>query len=810
MSRHGVRRVAGRMAAAMLMAATAAGAGVTTARAEQPAGQRFAFNIPARPIPQALNEIGRVAGLSVVFRENSPIKTLGRPVRGSMTVQQALARLLAGSGLNYRFSNASTVTVLSADVTASIGGTENSGAIELDPVIVQAQSAWAPVQGYVARQSASGTKTDTPIIETPQSVTVVTKDQMVDQKVTSLADVLTYTPGVGMQSQAFSRMTDDVMLRGFDVATGNGGMLRDGMKLQSNVYDSAQEPYGLERVEVLRGASSVLYGQLAPGGVVNAISKRPTPAPLHEINLEYGSYDRKQASFDLSDALTPDGTLRYRLTGLVRDADSWVRHVPDDKVYIAPAITWQPNEATSLTLLASYQHVNTRFITPLYWNDVATGRIPRKLFLGEESFDRFVGDAYTIGYAFEHRFDETLKLRQNARYYYSDVRWDYMQAGLLPVTNGQLARRPSVRTERSYGITADTSIEKTFETGPLSHTLLAGFDYYRRSYDSHRYRGNIVPLDIDNPVYSGYPVINYAVDRGSDNLSDQFGIYLQDQIRLGNLTVLLGGRHDWSRATTLNYLTSAKSRQNDSAFTGRAGLVYRFENGIAPYVSVSQSFAPQLGLDSVSGTALKPNKGLQYEAGVRYQPEDTNLLLSAAVYELTQQNVSSFDALGDVYQIGKVRSRGVELEAHSSFGNLDLVASYAFTDSKTLQSAVASTIGRPVDLVPRHSAALWASYKFDDLGVRGLKIGGGLRYVGETYIADSIDVLGKPTHVPDYLLVDAMASYDLGVIDKRLDGASLTVNARNLFNKKFYTCAGSTGCRYGEPLTATATLSYKW
>ncbi len=189
------------------------------------------------------------------------------------------------------------------------------------------------------------------------------------------------------------------------------------MKLQSNVYDGGQEPYGLERLEVLRGASSMLYGQLAPGGIINAISKRPTEQPLHEVNLEYGSYDRKQISADFGGPLTQDGTLLYRLTGLYRDAENWVDDTPDDKVYIAPAITWAPNDSTSLTVLASYQHVNTRFSTPLLYQDVASGTIPRNLFLGVPDFDRYESDMYTLGYLFEHEFDNGLKLRSKARYY---------------------------------------------------------------------------------------------------------------------------------------------------------------------------------------------------------------------------------------------------------------------------------------------------------------------------------------------------------------------------------------------------------
>lgn len=332
------------------------------------------FNIPSQPLNRALRDLADQSGVQLAYRTSVASGATSPAVSGTMSTKQALSRLLSGSNLNYSFTGASTVTILANEPAG--GGVNTDGSIQLDPIVIegQSESAWGPVDGYVATRASAGTKTDAPIIETPQSVTVVTKDLLTDQKAVSLADALVYTPGVNVQSQAFSRMVDDVMLRGFNLAGGSSGMLRDGMKLQSNVYDGGQEPYGLERVEVLRGASSVLYGQLAPGGIINGVSKRPTPEPLHEVNLEYGSYQKKQMSFDFSDALDAGDSLRYRLTGVVRDAENWVDDVPDDKIYIAPALTWQPDAATSLTILSSYQHVNTRFATPLDHRDVSSGR----------------------------------------------------------------------------------------------------------------------------------------------------------------------------------------------------------------------------------------------------------------------------------------------------------------------------------------------------------------------------------------------------------------------------------------------------
>lgn len=771
--------------------------------------QARSFDIPAGSLSRALRSFADQSGLQVAYQTAIASNSMAPAVKGTMSAEAALSALLAGSGLRSSFTGGGAVTILPAS-SRPADEAATPGSVLLSPVLVtgQTDSSTAPISGYLARVASAGSKTDTAIIETPQSVSVVTADQMANQRVASLAETLSYTPGVAAQSGTFSRLVDDFMIRGFNAANGNTGSLRDGMKLQSNVYDGGQEPYGLERIEVLRGASSMLYGQLAPGGVINAISKRPVDQPLHEVNVEYGSYDRKQLSADFGGPLTEDGVLSYRLTGLVRNADSWVENTPDNKVYIAPALTWKPDEATSLTLLGSYQHVHTRFAPPYLLADITSGALSRDTFTGLDGFDRYTTDTYTAGALFEHEFDEGVTLRSGLRYFQSDLEWDYMMSNLAPLasTGGTMARLASARAESSYGVTFDTSLEYSFDALGAEHTLLGGVDYYRRSYDSHRYRGSRYSmLDLSTGVSTGGANVNYSVDRGSDTLGNQYGLYLQDQIKFDDHWVLLlGGRHDWSNSETKSYQTGIVTSQDDNAFTGRAGLVYLFDSGFAPYVSVSQSFLPQAGIDYNTGEALKPNEGLQYEAGARYQPSGTNLLLSAAVYDLTQKNVVTYDSSGLSYQQGKVRSRGVELEARGEIGLLGLVAAYSYTDATIRESAIAAEIGQQVALVPRNSVSLWVDYGLDDLGLEGVRIGAGLRYIGKTNLTDST------ADVPSYILVDAMAKVDLGKLKPELAGLDLSLNARNLFDRGYYTCTASDGCRYGEPLTVSAKLSYKW
>ncbi|ALM86108.1 TonB-dependent siderophore receptor [Bordetella sp. N] len=758
------------------------------------------FDLPAAPLADTLAQLARSSGRMVSV---DPALVAGRrteAVRGRYSAEQALRLALGGTGLEL---------VVTANGTLSLRpAPPQPQTTTLEPVsVVGAQeSPTGHVDGYVARRGLSGMKTDSALIETPQSISVVTSDQIRDVKASSLADVLGYTPGFSSQTASFNRMVDDFMLRGFNVATGNSGMLRDGLKLQSSVYDGGQDPYGLERVEVLRGAASVLYGQLSPGGLVNAVSKRPTDTPLHELNVEGGSYDRRQLSGDFSGPLTEDGVWSYRVTGLTREANNWMDHTPDDKTYLAPSLRWQPSAATSLTMLATYQHIRTNFAAPLPAAQTLNGKLPHDFFVGEPDFDRYDTDTWTVGYAFEHAFNDSWKVRQSTRYFQADGNWDYLSFGALNA-NGSVRRGVVSRNERSTGVASDTSVEWKTATGPVAHTVLAGVDYYRSRYDSHRYSGTVTALDnIYDPTYGATPVLNTTGDYGIGTRGEALGLYLQDQMRLHDKWVLvLGERQDWARSNQTTFSSGANTRVKDSATSGRAGLVYLADNGLAPYVSASQSFSPTIGADR-NGNPFKPTKGTQYELGMRYKPPGTEMLFSAAVYDLAQRNALTTDPDDSTYsvQTGKVRSRGLELEARAKFGAASLTASYAYTDARTTRSNDPTLVDQRVALVPLHAASLWADYDFTGLGIAGLTLGAGARY------NSSSNIPGYDRDAPGYVLFDGMARYDFGANHPSMKGLSLTLNARNLFNRGYVSCAASNGCRYGAPRLLYATMTYRW
>ncbi len=708
-------------------------------------------------------------------------------------------------------------SIFSAQAMAAQDEASDKGtAIQLGETNINAtavENPTAPLAGKVALRNTSATKTNAAITETPQSLSVVTADEMRDRKSDTMADALSYTPGFTSQPSSFNRTSDRFRIRGFDVESATGGSLRDGLRLQNNSYEGVQEPYGMERVEVIRGAASVLYGQLSPGGFVNGVSKRPTEAPLHELGLQYGNHDRKQLTADFSGPLGDSETLSYRLTMLKRDSDTQQDYINDDKTYIAPALTWRPNDDTSLTLLSFYQKSDTRFSAPLPYQlvkGVGNGpfTIGRHDFIGEPDYDDMNGEMSAIGYEFEHRFDEHTRISNKLRYYEADVKWKYLQAQTSPTAingaanTGILRRQYSDRHERSRALASDTNVETRWNIGGVENTFLVGADTYDASYDSHNFRGNAPSINLGDYNY-GQPVVvddRPVRDRGSQIDTLQTGIYLQDQIKFDDhWLLLLGGRHDWANQ---DQKASAPGQdpthQSNEATTWRAGLVYQADNGLAPYISYSESFFP-VAVSEASGQTFDPTEGKQYEIGIRYQPPGSNTLLSAAVYELTQKNVVKRDLAGlNPQQIGEQRSRGLELEAKTDVTpQLSVIATYAYTDARITKSQVQSEVGQRSEDTPYHQAAIWADYNFALFGLPQLKVGGGARYKGTTQ-ASGID-----SQMPAYTLFDAMASYQ---IDKNWD---VSVNANNVTNKKYTYCEFAI-CRYGDERELVTSVNYRW
>lgn len=462
----------------------------------QEAAQVFDIHVPAQALASAINELSRQTGTQMFAAGELVAGLSSRAVNGRLTSEQALRELLAGTSLEAIRMNNGGFAIRRPAVSGATLPTIN---------VTDSETAAGPVQGYVARRSSTGTKTDTPILETPQSITVIGAQEIETLKSQSLQDALGYAAGV-TRAEGLDRTSDSLYLRGFRTT----GMYRDGSLFTANIYDGRQEPYGLERIELLKGASSVIFGSVSPGGVVNTVSKRPTTEKIRELNIDAGSFGRRQVSGDFAGALDDEGKWSYRLVALKRDSDSFIDRVPDDRTYVAPSLKWQPDANTSLTLLAEVQKDRTTYVygLPAYGTLLPNinGQIPRNRFIGEAGRDKFDLDRYSIGYLFEHAFSEKLKLRNSMRYY--NAKSSYFSTdgwGLSADQRSVVERYYQPRWDRSSAFVTDTSLQYQLDQGRIKHTMLVGFDYALPKHETERYEQQAADLDVFNPVY-GKPV----------------------------------------------------------------------------------------------------------------------------------------------------------------------------------------------------------------------------------------------------------------------------------------------------------------
>jgi iron complex outermembrane receptor protein len=703
-----------------------------------------------------------------------------------------------------------------------------------------------PVQGLVATQTASGTKTNTPIVEVPQTINVVPRDQIIAQGAQTVGEALRYTPGVQVEpngvgdfSSTFSRV------RGF-----RSDLYLDGLRLPQNPAAAGYaevEPYDLERIEVLKGPSSGLYGSSGPGGLINMTSKRPSEVPVHEVAVQTGSYNRKQVQFDFSDRFVGSGdNALFRIVGLFRDADHQIDYMTDKREFIAPSFTFK-NEDTKLTLLTSYFHADNRFN---FFNALPAsgtilpnpnGRISQHLYNGEPSYDRLKREQYNVGYAFEHKFNEAIEFRQNVRYTHIDTDWNAIapsRQGTNPALNndprtGLLPGDPTMRNTRrgaiytgseSKSFNVDNQFEARFATGPVAHDLVVGVDY--RTLDStyvYTAGGTRTTLDVFNPTY-GFTIAPPNTPFNDDiyRLS-QTGVYAQDQIKFGGFILTVGGRQDWATSLIDSKLdTRGFYGPTDTAATGRVGLGYQFANGVVPYVSYATSFDPTVGVTR-AGTPFRPTTGVQFEGGVKYQPLGAKTLITAAGFDITQQNVLTSDPQnpGFSIQTGEVNVKGFEFEARTEvLPKLNIIAGYTFLNAQVTRSNIVGEVGTRPGFTPPHQASLWAQHGLSGPHLNGLTVGAGIRYVGATNspfqpatnYGGAVGVLpGFVLNVPAYTLVDAMASYDLKYLFPSLTGANLRLNVTNLFNQYYIAgCNSVIQCSMGYGRQALATLAYRW
>jgi iron complex outermembrane receptor protein len=782
----------------------------------------YEFSISGQPLSAALVRFSSVTGIDVAFDGPLPANLRSVGTAGNLSAEGALRRLLAGTGLTFRFTTANTVLLINPQNSSSSASAV--GATILEPIVVQGENARGPVEGFVATQSATATKTGTSLKDTPQAVNVVTKDQIAAQGSTTLTQALRYTPGVISQYGDDSRY-DWFTIRGF-----RPSRYLDGLRLPFGSRGYAQprvEPFSLERAEVLKGPASVLYGQGDPGGLINMVSKRPSATALNEVEMQFGTDKRIQTAFDLGGGAGDDDSFLYRIVGVGRLTDTQYDYVREKKGYIAPSFTFKPDEGTSLTVYGSYQHIdspggggapalpaNGTLYTRMY------PELPRSAFPGEPGYDRYKSDQASVGYEFEHEVDDTWTIRQNLRYSYIGTDTQRVQPYCPAACNPTAFYRYAwAFPESARAVTVDNQAIGNFQTGDVAHTALFGLDY---SYESSRYEESALspiftPFNGLDPVYGATAITRPPIATRIDQDRSQIGLYAQDQMEWNNFVFSLGGRYDWANTDTRTRTSVADNQvdQRDGKFTWRAGLVYNFDNGLSPYAGYSTSFNPASGTDRL-GNAFEPTTGEQFEVGVKYQPNGSNSFVTLSAYHLTQDNVLSPDTTPGFtnysVQTGQVRMRGVELEGKAEITDaFSVLASYAYTDSEITRAnpnaAGISNEGNRFAFVPRQQASLWLDYTLQTSTIwDGLSFGGGARYTGQTFgdNANKFDI-------PSYTVFDAAVRYDFGKADPKLEGLKASLNVSNIFDRKYVsTCIAATGCYWGEGRTVYATLKYSW
>lgn len=718
----------------------------------------------------------------------------------------------------------------------------------------QDQSSDIVVTATGRSSATSATKTKTPIIESPQSISIVSREELDLRASPTIADALSYTAGVYIEPYGADNRTDEVVVRGFGAGgfSSNSNFV-DGLRLPSGGQWTRPgfDPFALQQLEVLKGPSGALYGQTAPGGVVNLVSKRPTFTPHGEVLLQglgYNDFGRwsQQGAADYSGPITT--TLAGRVVGLARYGETSVKDTKNARQYLSAALTWQPGARTTWTLLGQYQrdegNSTFQFLPALGTLTPTGGRYVRNDDnLGERDWNDFDRNQYLAASLFEHRFGDRFAIRNNSRY----TRLETLYRGVL-LSGGTLTTCPATipgcipgRTVQrrgvkgvgdSDGFATDTQLELKLKTGSIAHTLLAGVDYFHTEWQHGRdavAAARVLPLlDILDPVQRGATGYDIGLIRAVyiDTVSKQRGLYAQDQIAAGRLRVTVGVRQDRARDSTVNFTNPAATtrfRNAADAFTWRAGGVYLFDNGLAPYVSYSESFQPQVSDPSTSLNAVQfvPVTGQQYEAGLRFQ-RGRGIYVTLGGYQITQQNITTPDPAGTLcglavclVQTGEGRVRGIELEGKASLPwGTAVILTGTRSDAEITKSNATllvngvrrSQVGLDLPQVPEWLASAFLDHRFQHGALTGFGLGGGVRYTGKSW-GDTNNTL----RIPDYTLFDVFVRYDFGVANPALKGLLLSVNGRNIGDKRFVaTCNSVAACYYGQGRSLTARLQFRW
>ncbi|MBQ4851618.1 TonB-dependent siderophore receptor [Pseudoalteromonas sp. MMG012] len=695
-------------------------------------------------------------------------------------------------------------------------------------------------KGLISYVSASASKSDTPIIESPVSVSVLTSERIQDLGAENLQEAIGYVAGVFNGPYGVDTRGDWANIRGVAPV-----QYLDGLQLMFGYYNNARpNTYNMERIEILKGPSSMLYGQGSTGGIINMVTKRPHSQTLGEIVAQVGNFGRTQIAADFNTTLTADKSVEARFVGLYRDSDTQTDFVNNDASFFAPSIAWHISEDTSVTLLSNFQKNKSGSSTQFFPHEgtilpAEHGQIESRRFVSEPGWDQYDTEQNAITLIIEHMLSEDFSVSWTARHLESEAIYRTMYAWppKLQDDKRSIVRNFSLQDASSETVTSDLQLHGLIYTGDFEHNLVMGVDY--QSADTDTDRLYLTPdsikaaigvdvntsLDLYSPVYgqTGFlPGSELIPDTPGKN-DRQVGLYIQDTIKFDNWVLNAALRRDNVQSQS-DAPNSVKTKQ--SATTGRLGILYSFANGVAPYASYSESFLPIYG-SRPQGGDFKPQEGEQVEVGIKFQPQGTEHLITASYFDITDKNKKRVVSPELTVQDGSVDIEGFELEAQLEFDQVDVYSAYAYTKSeqntsdKTLSELVqlyasgdtsylsqALTDTAPLSATPKHMLNTWVTYRPEQF-ISGFKVGAGFRYVGETYDGSrAIEFMGQSINSPkttdSYTLFDFMIGYEFDNIDVNL-------NIKNLSDKTVITsCLYRGDCFYGQRRTVTANIKYKF
>ncbi|WIW90543.1 TonB-dependent siderophore receptor (plasmid) [Sphingobium sp. V4] len=756
-------------------------------------------------------------------------------------------------------------TAVAQLLASGLANAEESAEANADTIIVT---------GINDSKASTGTKTDTPLIATPQSITIIDREELTRRNALSINEALGYVAGVSTnQRGALATRYDQLVLRGF-----SPGVFLDGMRLIAGPYSTPQIDFNrIDHIDVVKGPASVLYGNSTPGGLVNLTSKMPEATTFGRFEGQIGNYDTFRFAGDVNQLLDAEGRLRARLVAGWQKGDNLAQGTFSERWHVSPMLTFSPDDATSLTLVATYQHTphgGGYSGTPAAGTVLPNpfGTLPRNMNTGDPGYERYDHKAKSIAAFFRHDFDEHLSFASNFRYQSNKLSYRQIYTSGFATTGTGTNRNSDYSTivrggggadEDFNTLTMDNHLNAKFATGFIQHSLLVGVDYQRITGENvQQFNSGVtsnpltsIPnLSLFAPVYGGtLPSFDLKILSASYTNTygkrDQLGVYFQDQMAIGRLQLIASGRQDWYEQTSLNLNpTTAAARAApvtklvQSAFTMRLGALYEFEFGLSPYVSYSESFEPQAGTSYVTATETAPFvpiTGHQYEAGLKYQPKGINAMFTASIYQLKRQGNPVSDpraGTGGIpanatVQIGETRVRGGEFEGRGEvIPGFDIVATASYTDAVITEgtpaiAATATNSGTPTTTgtrqlgTPKWNASTFLSYDFGKANnaagaLSGLSFGAGVRYVsGSDGTTNYAVISGVTTFQRFHTESFALVDAMLGYDLSKLGlkGWSASINAANLFDKTYISaCPFLNSCYYGGPRTVVGSLRFDW